>query len=114
MNNRFIKKLTVRQTEDLVNYVFPNIEPGMVTASNKELSQIDVYYDMADVTLTVAVDDFEGFSEAAKPVRPCLHKESYMDAEQQIRFFAWMYHHFREVYLKALTRYLIDKYAAGR
>lgn len=48
--------------------------------------------------LNVTIDDFEGFAKADGPLSSLRHVASYMDAAEQVRFHAWMYHHFREAF----------------
>ena len=72
MNNRFIKKLTTRQVEGLINFVFQNFEPGIVTYRNDKQSVFNVYYDLAESTDTVIIDDFEGFKDADGPISSCM------------------------------------------
>ena len=110
VNNRFIKKLTTSQVNNLVNFVFHNFEPGTVTFRDDKQSLFKVYYDYAGATLNVTIDDFEGFAKADGPLSSLRHVASYMDAAEQIRFHAWMYHNFREAYLKELTGFLNKKY----
>ena len=110
VNNRFIKKLATSQVNDLVNFVFPNFEPGTVIFRDDNQSLFKVYYDYAGATLNVTIDDFEGFAKADGPLSSLRHVASYMDAAEQIRFHAWMYHHFRDAYLKELTENLKKKY----
>lgn len=110
VNNRFIKKLTTSQVNNLVNFVFHNFEPGTVTFRDDKQSLFKVYYDYAGATLNVIIDDFEGLAKADGPLSSLRHVASYMDATEQIRFHALMYHHFRDAYLKELTGFLNKKY----
>ena len=110
VNNRFIKKLATSQVNDLVNFVFPNFEPGTVTFRDDNQSLFKVHYDYAGATLNVVIDDFEGFADADSSLSSLRHVASYMDAAEQIRFHAWMYHNFREAYLKELARFLNRTY----
>lgn len=109
-HNHYIKKLSASKINDLINYVFPNIEPAMLTDRDDRLSLFTVYYDMADATLHVMIDDFEGISGTPAPTQ-LTESPAYMDGQQQIRFYAWMYHVFREPYLKDLARYLGKRYS---
>lgn len=43
-HNHYIKKLSASKINDLINYVFPNIEPAMLTDRDDRLSLFTVYY----------------------------------------------------------------------
>ena len=111
VNNRFIKKLTISQVTDLVNYILPNIKPCTVIFGDDKQSFVKVYYScIAGVAFKIIIDDFEGFLDAGDPLNLRRSGTSYMDAAEQIRFHAWMYQNFREAYLKELARFLNKKY----
>ena len=68
------------------------------------------YSCVAGVALKIIIDDFEGFLDAGHPLNLHRSGESYMDAAEQIRFQAWMYHHFGTAYMKELACFLARKY----
>ena len=111
MTNRFIKDLSRSKVSDLLNYVFSECGQCMVTEADYERSEFKVHFFITDEAVTYTLDPFEGvINKSFLSGRFVRSVHSCMEGGQLLRFQTWMYHNFKDCYLKELARFMKDKY----